>query len=510
MPPPRVLLVVPERGSPFIEQDIRILSEWCQVHPLQLEGVRKWHTAARVFRALVNREVDLLVCWFIYPEIGPIVARLARTFGAPLVAITGGVDATYVPAINWGWMGDPAWRRQFRRVAGLADLVLPFSNSARAEVLRYAPRARASTFYPGIDTGRFRPHGCRGSTVLTVCYVIDAWTMEQKGLRHFLDVARQLPEIPFTLVGAVREDYRPVLEAVLPGNVHLTGRLSDADLDSQYQSASVYVQLSVHEGFGVAVAEAMACGCIPVVSDRGALPEVVGSCGQIVPFGDVTAAVDAVQRALSADQRQRGEARQRVVDRFPIERRRDGWRKLLGHFGLVTKSVRIDLGCGSNKLIGAVGVDQRLTPAVNLVSRLEALALGAHTVDELSGSCILEHFDDPHLVLNQVTRTLRPDGVATFRLPNLGTYSAHLDQTHRFLADLKLWRTILDGYFAEVIVVPVGTKYRDNRLLVGVNNFLVRQVRLYELAQGWDFVCRRPRATPVRPYTPWYLERGNE
>ena len=510
MPPPRVLVLMPQRGSPFIEQDLRLLDAFCQVRPLPFQGVRTWRTAARVLRALIYRQVDLLVLWFIYPKIAPLATVLARAFGVPVVAITGGGDATYVPAIAWGWMGDPSARQQFRLVARLANLVLPFSEAARAEVLRYAPGARARTFYPGIDTRRFRPGDHQRGNVLTVCYAIDHRTIEQKGLRYFLDIARRLPEVPFVLAGAVAESYRPTLEAMLPGNVRLTGRLSDADLLASYQTASVYVQLSAHEGFGIAVAEAMACGCIPVVSDQGALPEVVGVCGDVVPFGDSAAAAAAVRRALNADERQRADARERISTAFPIERRREGWRTLLRHFGLDIDKVRVDLGCGSNKHPGVLGVDRRPTAAVNLVSDLERLALAAGTVDEIWGTCILEHFEDPYLVLDQVVRALRPDGVATFRLPNLGTYSAHLDPTHRFLADLRLWREVLSGYFAEVTVVPLGTKYRDNPLLVRINDLLVRRLKFYELAQGWDFICRRPQPHPERRYTPWYLERHNE
>ena len=114
--------------------------------------------------------------------------------------------------------------------------------------------------------------------------------------------------------------------------------------------------------------------------------------------------------------------------------------------------------------------------------------------------------DNPYELLDEVVRLLKPDGQAVLRVPNLGTYSAHLDMTHRFLADLALWRLILSGYFEEVHVVPVGTKYRDNRLLVTINNILVRVFRFYELAQGWTFICRQKRAQPVRTYTGWWQE----
>ena len=44
----------------------------------------------------------------------------------------------------------------------------------------------------------------------------------------------------------------------------------------------VYLQPSRYEGFGLAVAEAMACGTVPIVSRAGALPEIVGDAGVIL------------------------------------------------------------------------------------------------------------------------------------------------------------------------------------------------------------------------------------
>jgi SAM-dependent methyltransferase len=168
--------------------------------------------------------------------------------------------------------------------------------------------------------------------------------------------------------------------------------------------------------------------------------------------------------------------------------------------------LRLDVGCGSQLRAGFVGLDARRTPATAIVADARALAVQRQVADEVYASCLLEHFDDPHTVLREIHRVLRPDGQAVLRLPNLGTYSSHLDTTHRFLADLALWRRILEGYFEEVRVIPVGTKYRDNLWLVRVNWILVYIFKWYELAQGWDYVCRRPKLSPSVAYTGWWEE----
>lgn len=63
-----------------------------------------------------------------------------------------------------------------------------------------------------------------------------------------------------------------------------TGFLSDEALIALYQRGTVLAQPSYCEGFGLPVAEAMLCGLPVVVSDGGALPEVVGTAGRIVPL----------------------------------------------------------------------------------------------------------------------------------------------------------------------------------------------------------------------------------
>jgi glycosyltransferase involved in cell wall biosynthesis len=61
------------------------------------------------------------------------------------------------------------------------------------------------------------------------------------------------------------------------------GRVDEATLDCLYRGAVALVFPSLHEGFGQPVSEAMLRGCPVLAASAGALPEVVGAGGQLVP-----------------------------------------------------------------------------------------------------------------------------------------------------------------------------------------------------------------------------------
>ena len=86
----------------------------------------------------------------------------------------------------------------------------------------------------------------------------------------------------------------------LSDRVTLAGETSsDARLERYYRNADVFVLPTEYEGYGMAVAEAIASG-LPVVSTpTGAIPSLVGrDAGILVPPGNVTALARAIERML--------------------------------------------------------------------------------------------------------------------------------------------------------------------------------------------------------------------
>jgi glycosyltransferase involved in cell wall biosynthesis len=103
--------------------------------------------------------------------------------------------------------------------------------------------------------------------------------------------------------------------------VEFTGSVSDENLVAYYQAAKVYCQLSYYESYGMAPAEAMLCECIPVVTHRGALPEVTGDVGFFVQYGDIEGTATAIKQAL---QSQNGkQARNRIIEKFSHQMREE-------------------------------------------------------------------------------------------------------------------------------------------------------------------------------------------
>ncbi|HEY7732092.1 MAG TPA: glycosyltransferase family 1 protein [Gaiellaceae bacterium] len=124
-------------------------------------------------------------------------------------------------------------------------------------------------------------------------YALAVGTVEpRKNLEGAIDAAR-LAGIELRVVGAagwggVRAD---------GSGVRRLGRVGDEQLAELYRGARCLVYPSLYEGFGIPVAEAMACGCPVVTSAASAMAELAGDAAVLADPRDARSIADGIAEA---------------------------------------------------------------------------------------------------------------------------------------------------------------------------------------------------------------------
>jgi len=94
---------------------------------------------------------------------------------------------------------------------------------------------------------------------------------------------------------------------------------------------------------------------------------------------------------------------------------------------------RLDLGCGTRKRPGYIGVDRLALPGVDVVHDLsvQPYPFGESEIDEVVMDNVLEHLDDPIAVMEEVYRICRNGATVTVIVPYFRSSCAFIDPTHR-------------------------------------------------------------------------------
>lgn len=312
------ILFVHNHPTQFVRLDLVELQKRYQVTECYLPS--RWINPAAIWQQVKSH--DLVFGWFAsWHTFLPI--EFARRLGRPSVLVIGGYDLANMPEIGYGHQRGGIKRWLSRRTMHSASRLITNSEYSRREAARNVglTNGRVHAVYHGLpDPFGALPKGPRASMVLTVGNV-DRPNLQRKGLEAFVRTAALMPDVSFVLAGAARDDASDYLRAIATPNVTITGRLSDEALNDYYRQASVYVQASRHEGFGMSVAEAMLAGCVPVVTRAGALPEVAGDLGLFVESAEPPGMAQAIAKALTYSDHERASIRQRVLDQFPLEKR---------------------------------------------------------------------------------------------------------------------------------------------------------------------------------------------
>ncbi|HEY6171422.1 MAG TPA: glycosyltransferase [Candidatus Kapabacteria bacterium] len=314
--------------SRFVQNDIHILS---REHELTVVDSAMGRGGSAVFNLIKLHlkiiasvfRTDSLFFWFAdyYTYIPTLIAKL---FGKKVFVVAGGFDVAYIPEVKSGARTRKGRWFMVRNTFRSVDHVFPVSNYALTMLKGSVPdHAPATVIYNAVDTSRFLfGSGQRKNIALTVTQLDTVLDYRLKGIDVFIKAAAHMPDTIFELIGIrgpALEHAR--LEAKDLSNMTIVeGPVEFASLLEKYHTASAYCQLSMDESFGVATAEAMSCGCIPVVSQVPSLEEVTGGTGHIVSRASIEEVCDAIRATFTAPIETRKRASE-YVRKFDIAER---------------------------------------------------------------------------------------------------------------------------------------------------------------------------------------------
>lgn len=220
------------------------------------------------------------------------------------------------------WYG---FLRMQERVARRIPTLLTVSDNS-ADDIRAAfgvDDERIHTIPLGVDTEMFAPPSTPRVAGRIVC--VASADAPLKGVPTLLEAVAKLRterDVELVLVSKLAPGgvaAKLIDELAIGDVVRTVSGIDDAELAALLASAQVAAVPSLYEGFSLPAVEAMACGTPLVASRAGAIPEVVGDGGVLVPAGDaqqlaveIAALLDEPDRARRLGER----ARARVIERF--------------------------------------------------------------------------------------------------------------------------------------------------------------------------------------------------
>lgn len=204
---------------------------------------------------------------------------------------------------------DEQFRQQKRKSVLASDAVICISNTTAEDVMQFygvgadkirvVPLAHDGVFKPLAPAERLRMPAIPRQYVLYVGF--RDYHKNFDSLLQAFASWRHRREVGLVVVGKhwSNDEKKRVAELRLLDRVHIVTDADDEALCQLYNRAAALVYPSLHEGFGIPLLEAMACGCPVVASRIPSTTEVAGGCPIYFAPASVDDLVLALDRALS-------------------------------------------------------------------------------------------------------------------------------------------------------------------------------------------------------------------
>lgn len=292
------------------------------------------------------RKSSFIFCMFAgYHSILPVI--FARLFNKPCLIVAGGIDAVSFPSVNYGNFNKLILAKitalSFKWCSYIAPISDYLVNSEytyqdndfnRQGFLFHVKHLKTpySVVYNGFETKHWfdNQEGRIENTFLTIASNLESESRRKiKGIDTVIEAAKLFPNHSFTIIGSNSSHSK----FVVPDNVKIIPFVQHQDLRAIYCKHDFYLQLSMSEGFGNTLAEAMLCGCIPIGANAGAIPFIIGENGFILKRKDNNQLKSVFLQAMNSSQKEeiRKLARASILNRFSIEKRGEALYKIINN-----------------------------------------------------------------------------------------------------------------------------------------------------------------------------------
>lgn len=285
---------------------------------------------------------DLYFSWWASGSILPLIK--ARLTSKPIIIVAGGNEAMLykdsVTNISAGYLASRWYKKLAVKIClRYGSKILIVSKFMLNNCVKLGAK-NPVIIHNSIDLNIFSISE-KPREFITTVFKLDKNVVRLKRGEEFIRsipyVLEKYPNQKFVIIGKKADYFQRLkeicVELKIEGNVNFLGSIKNEDIVEWMQKSLAYTQISDTETFGVAIAEAMSCGTHVVVSNRGAIPEVVGEYGIYVDHNDPVSVAEGIIKVLKLSPLEynikSNNLRSHIMDNFSYEKRRDSINKII-------------------------------------------------------------------------------------------------------------------------------------------------------------------------------------
>lgn len=305
----------------------------------QIAGIRRRLVPAHSYQRFAqDREILQFAC-----DAEQATVFVSTYYSRPLATPCVMLAYDMIPEVFGVDLSPPEWREKTDCIANARRFVAISRSTARD----------LSDLHPAIDPGRiavahcgvaalFRPSGTdeiesfrRRHGIRRPYFLLVGGRQGYKNARTFFRAFAMLAErqrLAVVWIGGEQALDAEERALCASGDVHLL-RPDDQELRLAYGGAIALVYPSAYEGFGMPVAEAMACGCPVITTASASLPEVTGDAAITI------APMDGDELAHALERVQRADVRSSLIERGLAQARKFSWARMAETVASVLREV---------------------------------------------------------------------------------------------------------------------------------------------------------------------------